>query len=395
MIADVSLGALLSGGVDSTTVVSLMQSRSPRRVKTFTIGYQEADYNEAGHALAIARYLGTDHTELYVTSEDCMEVVPLLPSLYSEPFADVSQIPTFIVSRLARGEVTVALSGDGADELFAGYPSYFRCMKHWNNWKRVPLTLRRGVAGAMGIWGRLGWHVHGPDAPSSWSSDKGSRRLPAKMERRSMVVPATGPVDLFARKRAHCRNAGDLVVDADAAPSLLTQPELWARVSEPLQAMMHLDLVSGLVDDILVKVDRASMGVSLEVRCPFLDRRVLEFAWRLPLSMRVGSGGGKRILRHLLERYVPGTLTDRPKLGFGVPIASWMRGPLRDWAEVMLDTSRLRQEGFLRPSAVQRVWRQHLSGWHNHEQLLWSILMFQAWHDVWGKAQGKPMRVRA
>ena len=381
MIADVSLGALLSGGIDSSTVVALMQAQSARPVKTFSIGFREPRYDEAQHARAVAQHLGTDHTELYVTHRETVDVIPSLPANYDEPFADSSQIPTLVVSQLARSAVTVALSGDGGDELFAGYNRYFRCSADWSRWGRFPGALRRPLAGLLSGISRGGWALLGPAAPSGEPLPKW-RRFPAKFAKLARSLPATDPADWFARMKMRCDPPSEFVVGAtpvSRTESLALRPPL----SEPLQAMMLDDFTSYLCDDILVKVDRASMAVSLEVRCPFLDHRVVEFAWSLPLSLRVGPGGGKRVVRELLGRYVPAALFERRKQGFGVPVAEWLRGPLRSWAEDLLAPERLAREGLLVPNAVSRVWRQHQCGWRNHNNLLWSILMFQAWHDAW------------
>jgi len=383
MVADVSLGALLSGGIDSTTVVALMQSLSSRPVKTFSIGFHDPAYNEAGYAKAIAEYLGTEHTELYVTPQDALAVIPRLPILYDEPFADQSQIPTYLVSALARREVTVALSGDGGDELFAGYTHYDSCLRKWRKLGRQPLRWRRFRTKITETLGRQAWylckprHLDQPGSPSKWQQFIG------KGERHADLLSATDALDLFARKQTRCSHPDEFVVGAGPTTILLTDRARWARVNEPLQEMMFLDFTNFMADDILVKVDRASMAVSLEVRSPLLDQRVIEFAWRLPLSLRVGPDGGKRVLRHLLARYVPSHLTARPKAGFNTPVGDWICGPLRDWAEQLLGEQRLRQEGFLHPQAVRRVWEQHLAGWRRHEGLLWSILMFQAWRETW------------
>jgi asparagine synthase (glutamine-hydrolysing) len=386
MISDVSLGALLSGGIDSTTVVSLMQSLSSTPVKTFSIGFLESSYNEAKHAKAIARYLGTDHTELYVTAADSLKVIPQLPTLYDEPFADPSEIPTFLVSRLARSEVTVALSGDGGDELFAGYRIYYRCLHRWKKYGHLPLSLRRSLASLMGTLERHAWAMlNSRDLHSTGGMAK-LGKLAKKFAKGSERLAVEGPVQLFARQSTRCKLAHEFVLNAEPVPTVLTDAAHWADISEPLQSMMYLHFVDYLTDDILVKVDRASMAVSLEVRCPILDHRVVELAWRLPLHMRVDQDGGKRIFKKVLERYVPRELTERPKKGFGIPLADWLRGPLRDWAEELLDEERLQQESFFVPDSVRRVWRQHLAGWQNHCYLLWNILMFQAWLESWSQA---------
>lgn len=381
MIADVSLGALLSGGHDSTSVVAHMQAESEHPIKTFSIGFKESRYDEAPYAAAIARHFGTDHTELYVSARDGQQVIPRLPTLYDEPFADESQIPTFLVAQLARSQVTVALSGDGGDELFGGYQSYFKIMRQWQKIARRRLEVRRYLARAMEGIGRMGWKLLAPPMDKDTPALGKTQRLIARLERRGQRLGATSPVDFYARKRAHCSRGHEFVLGATNVSTLLTDPEGWAHVAEPLQAIMHLDFATYMADDILVKVDRASMGVSLEVRCPLLDPRVVAFAWRLPLPLRIGEQGGKLVLRRMLARYAPPDLTERPKKGFGVPISGWVRGPLRDWAESLLDERRLRYEGLLKPKAVTRVWRQHLSGWQDHQQLLWTLLMFQAWHE--------------
>jgi asparagine synthase (glutamine-hydrolysing) len=381
MVADVNLGALLSGGIDSTTIVALMQSQSARPVKTFCIGFREPKYNEAQHAAAIARHLGTEHHELYVGPEDSLAVIPRLPDLYDEPFADSSQIPTFVVSQLARSQVTVALSGDGGDELFAGYNTYRRCLKQWERWRRTPTGLRRHLSDWMR---RAATAPLLADPPASGQPDRRRRqRYAAKIAKQAALLRGASPVDMLADKRAHWDRIEELVPGAQPVPEVLTDVSRRARVDDPVQAMMHADIESYLTDDILVKVDRASMAVALEVRCPLLDWRVVEFALSLPSSMRLGPGGGKLVLRNVLARMVPRQLTERPKAGFGVPISEWLRGPLRDWAETLLDARRLREEGLFDAQMVGRIWRQHLAESHYHEQLLWSILMFQAWAERW------------
>lgn len=389
MVADVSLGALLSGGFDSTSVVAHMQAESERPINTFSIGFREPRYDEAPYAAAIARHLGTRHTELYVTAQDGREVIPRLPTLYDEPFADESQIPTFLVAQLARSEVTVALSGDGGDELFGGYQSYFNIVKQWRKLARYNPAVRRCLARLMAGAGRAGWSLLAPPADATDPTLGKMQRLAAKLEKRGQQFGASSPVDLYARNRAHCARGHDFVLGASSTSTPLTDPEGWARVDDPLQAIMHLDFATYLADDVLVKVDRASMGVSLEVRCPLLDPRVVAFAWRLPIPLRIGDRRGKLVLRQMLTRYVPPELTDRPKTGFGVPISDWVRGPLREWAEALLDERRLREEGLLEPRSITRMWRQHLSGWRDHQQLLWTILMFQAWNESLTKTRSR------
>ncbi len=381
MIADVSLGALLSGGLDSTIVVSLMQAMSTRPIKTFSIGFWEAHYNEAEQAKDIARHLGTDHTELYISPKDAQAVIPELPKIYDEPFADSSQIPTVLLSKLARQDVQVALSGDGGDELFAGYTKYPECLKRWKTWGNRPLWVRQHMAEAMTSIGQAGWSLLGPSRNSSTDDIPQWQKFFGRIDKKSRWISAINSIDLVARRHARCRRVQDYVHHAHDLNSLLTNSKDWAQVVNPVQGMMHVDFVTFLTDDILVKVDRASMSVGLEVRCPLLDIRLVEFAWSLPIPMRLSKDKGKIILRKVLERYVPPELTERPKKGFAVPVSEWIKGPLRDWAEHLLNETRIREQGLLEPEAVQRVWQQHLSGWQDHDTLLWSILMFQAWHE--------------
>jgi asparagine synthase (glutamine-hydrolysing) len=403
MIADVSLGAFLSGGIDSSTVVALMQSVSTKPVQTFAIGYHEAEYNEADYAKAVARHLKTDHTELYVTPADSLDVIPKLPALYDEPFADYSQIPTYLVSRLARQKVTVALSGDGGDELFGGYGDYVRNLRDWQSqqtvWQRYPTFLRRGLAGLMTNLGQGGRRALNPwdpaDARAGWLRAKLANKLRKLEKRARRILPYDSGAALHAGLRARVSRADELVLGARPVLSGLTDPGAWAAVSDPLLGMMFVDFVTYLVDDILTKVDRASMGVSLEVRCPLLDPAIIEFAWSVPSSMRIGPNGGKLVLRNLLARYVPRPLFERPKKGFNVPIAAWLRGPLRDWAEDLLAPQRLREEGFFRAHAVRQVWQEHLSGRRSHAFLLWSLIMFQAWHDAWCRSDQPAITVAA
>lgn len=381
MIADVSLGALLSGGFDSTMVVSIMQAISTRPIKTFSIGFWESTYNEAQHAKDIARHLGTDHTELYISPKDALEIIPELPKIYDEPFADASQIPTVLLSKLARQDVQVALSGDGGDELFAGYTRYPECLKRWETWRNRPLWARRLMAEGMMSIGQISWNLLGSPGKSPPGEVPNWQKFFGQLEKKSRWISASCPVDLVARRYARCQRVQEFVHQANDLSSLLTNSKDWARGIEPVQGMMHLDFATFLTDDILVKVDRASMAASLEVRCPLLDTRLVEFAWSLPVSMRLNRDRGKIILRKVLERYVPPELTERPKKGFAVPVSDWVKGPLRDWAEHLLNATRLREQGLLSPKAVHRIWQQHLTGWQDHDTLLWSLLMFQAWHE--------------
>ena len=381
MVADVPLGAFLSGGIDSSVVVALMQAQSPRPVKTFTIGFHEDSYNEAKYARAVASHLGTDHTELYVTPKEAMDVVPRLPELYDEPFSDSSQIPTFLAAELARRHVTVSLSGDGGDELFGGYNRYF--------WGRA-------------IWRGVGWMPRGLRAvlakilvavsPGSWETlfRRWDRFLPAearhgspgdKLHKLAEILAVNQPEAMYLGLVSHWKTPASIVLGAREPVTALTDSANWPHLTDITQRMMYLDLISYLPDDILVKVDRAAMGASLETRIPMLDHRVVEFAWRLPLFMKVRNGQGKWLLRQVLYKYVPKDLVERPKTGFGIPIDSWLRGSLREWAESLLDESRLRHEGFFDPAPIREKWTQHQSGERNWQYYLWDVLMFQAWLD--------------
>lgn len=382
MEADVPLGAFLSGGVDSSTVVALMQAQSERPVKTFTIGFYEASYNEAEYAKSVAQHLGTEHTELYVTPEKAMAVIPRLPALYDEPFSDSSQIPTFLVSELARQHVTVSLSGDAGDELFAGYNRYFSGRSIWQKIGWMPKGSRAAVAKALRtlspqVWEAVFRKVR-PVLP-----DKIKQVNPGdKLHKLAEVLTADSPEAMYLGLVSHWKDPASIVAGASEPPTALTDRSQWANVPYFTQRMMYLDLVTYMPDDILVKVDRASMGVSLEARIPLLDNRVVEFAWRVPLSMKIRHGQGKWLLRKVLYRYVPKSLIERPKMGFGVPIDSWLRGPLRDWAEALLDERRFREEGFFDPLPIREKWVEHLSGKRNWHYYLWVVLMFQAWLEA-------------
>lgn len=379
MLADVPLGAFLSGGIDSSTIVALMQAQSSRPIKTFTIGFDEVAYDEAVHAREVARHLGTEHVELYVRPEDALAVVPDLSVIYSEPFADSSQIPTFLVSRLARRSVAVALSGDAGDELFGGYNRYLDGHRIWRRVHRWPALLRRSMAGSLRAV-----------SPSAWDRmfAVGNRVIPSRLAMRTPgdklhkfadVLAIDDVFSFYRQVTSHYKNPG-LVV-----PGALEPETLVCRLGETVgvpsfeQWMMNVDAQTYLPDDILVKVDRAAMGVSLETRVPFLDRHVAEFAWQLPLSMKIRDGMGKWVVRRVLDRYVPRHLIERPKMGFGIPIDRWLRGPLRDWAEGLLDASRLRHEGYFDPQPIRAMWQEHLSGRRNWQHHLWTVLMFQAW----------------
>jgi asparagine synthase (glutamine-hydrolysing) len=371
MVADVPLGAFLSGGLDSSTVVALMQSQSSRPVRTFSIGFNEPGYNEAEHAKAVAKHLGTDHTELYVTHEQARAVIPKLPSLYSEPFADSSQIPTFLVSELARRHVTVSLSGDAGDELFCGYNRYLLTSSIWSKAAILPRPVRMSMARAVLAIGTRRWDAIGGLFSMSLLGDK--------LHKGASLLSSRTISELYRSMVSHWDDPESVVLGATGSPSVLDDLSQRLHGLGDIERMMALDLLTYLPDDILVKVDRAAMGVSLETRVPFLDHRVVEFAWSLPLSYKLRDGVTKWALREVLYRHVPRALMDRPKMGFGVPIGSWLRGPLRDWAETLLAEPRLRSEGFFNPAPIRRKWSEHLSGQRNWQYHLWDVLLFQAW----------------
>ena len=379
MLADVPVGAFLSGGIDSSTVVALMQAQSTRSVKTFTIGFNEGGYDEAQHARAVATHLGTEHTELYVTPEQAMAVIPRLPKLYDEPFADVSQIPTFLVCELAQRNVTVCLSGDGGDELFGGYNRYIAGARLWRHLGWLPKTVRAGLAAGISAARPSAWDAcfdrFGLMLPRGWRV-----RTPGlKLQKVAEMLAATSPEEVYLRLVSHWSNP-ELVITGGKLSAGLLSDQLFASQTLALEhQMMCMDALTFLPDDILVKVDRAAMGVSLETRVPMLDHRVVEFAWRLPLDMKIRGHEGKWLLRQVLDRYVPRSLIERPKTGFSVPIDSWLRGPLRDWAEEMLNPQVLKEQGVFAPEPIRTKWDEHLNEKRDWSSQLWSVLMFQAW----------------
>ncbi|MBP2310827.1 asparagine synthase (glutamine-hydrolyzing) [Azospirillum soli] len=382
MMADVPLGAFLSGGIDSSTVVALMQAQSDRPVRTFTIGFGEGDYDEAAHARAVAAHLGTEHTELRVDAAHALDAIPRLPEFYDEPFADSSQIPTLLVSEMTRRSVTVALSGDGGDELFAGYNRYFWGPAVWRRIGRLPAGLRRGAAGLVRSVPPQGWDALFGLVPQS----RRPRQPGDKLHKLAGVLGAADEDALYRRLVSQWDEPDSLVLGGREPRGRLWDDGVAAAMPDFVERMQYLDSVTYLPDDILAKVDRASMGVSLEARVPLLDHRVVEHAWRVPLSQKIRDGKGKWLLRQVLYRHVPRELIERPKSGFAVPIDSWLRGPLRAWAEDLLDERRLRSDGYFDPAPIRACWAEHLAGTRNNQHRLWSVLMFQAWKQRWGTA---------
>lgn len=380
MVADVPLGAFLSGGIDSSTVVALMQTQSGRAVKSFSIGFEVDGYNEAPHAKAIARHLGTEHTELYVDPHHAREVLPGMVRFFDEPFADSSQIPTYLVSEMTRKHVTVSLSGDGGDEMFAGYNRYFWGETLWRRFGYWPKAVRGLGAGMIRSL-----------SPSTWDRIFGvfpARFHPPqagdKMYKLAGILSLDSQEALYRRLVSQWENPDDVAQSPEDRSGALWDESIRRDIPDFMERMQFLDAITYLPDDILSKVDRASMAVSLEARVPLLDHRVVEFAWSLPKSMKVRSGEGKWLLKQVLYRYVPKELLERPKMGFGVPIDHWLRHELRDWAEDLLDERSMREDGLFDPRPVREKWAEHLSGRRNWHYPLWNVLMFQAWKRHWG-----------
>jgi len=378
MVADVPVGAFLSGGIDSSTVAALMKASNAGPVRTYTIGFEHGGYDEASHAAAVARHLGTDHTEMIVSPQDALDVIPKLADFYDEPFADSSQIPTYLVSALTRRHVTVALSGDGGDELFGGYTRY----QFANRLKRMlalPKPLRLALARAIESVSADRW-----DAMLSIIPDSARpRQVGDKLHKLAAILPVSSETDLYRRLVTHWEPE-TVVRDASEKKGVLWDARIDAEFPNFTDRMQFLDLVTYLPDDILTKVDRASMAVALEARVPLIDHRVVEFAWRLPRHAKVRNGTSKWLLRQVLYRHVPQALVERPKMGFAIPLGDWLREPLRDWAENLLATARLREAGFFHVDAVRKVWDEHVSGRANRQYMLWNVLMFEAWRDRWG-----------
>lgn len=379
MLADVPLGAFLSGGVDSSTIVALMQAQSDTPISTFTLGSNESASNESEHAKAVAKHLGTEHREIIIEGKDALNVISLLPNMYCEPFADSSQIPTFLVNQLAKQHVSVALSGDAGDELFGGYNRYVAAQKVWGPVHKMPSFVRRLAAGGLrslspNSWDKL-FEVAKPVLPKRLQLS-----IPGEKARKLSEVLTLSSGEAFYRQlTSHWTDPASVVINGQEPITLLTDPSAWPKTDCLEHAMMAMDAQTYMSDDILVKVDRAARASGLQIRTPMLDHRVVELAWKMPLEYKIRNGQGKWLLRQVLYKHVPKDLIERPKTGFGIPLANWLRGPLREWAEALLDEKRLRQEGYFHPAPIRMMWLEHLSGKKNWQYHLWNVLMFQAW----------------
>lgn len=379
MMADVPVGVLLSGGVDSSTVAALAQASNQSQVRSFAIGFHVDDFNEANHAAAVAQHLGTDHTEMYVDADMALEVIPRLPHMYDEPFADCSQIPTQLVSALTRKHVTVVLSGDGGDELFGGYERYFHAMRLARLPEVLPPAARRMLARVL-----MAMPMQPFDAASAYLPQSlVLQRIGTKMRRAGDMLSQYGQDALYRRMVSHWTEDDNPVIDGEEYKNILWDEGLAGRVPNYMERMQLIDTLTYLPDDILTKVDRASMSVALEARVPLLDTRVVSYAWSLANHQRVRGNSGKWALREVLYRHVPRHLIDRPKMGFGAPIGEWMRGPLRDWCEDLLSEKSLRSAGVLHPGKIRHLWAEHLTGRVNWQYALWDVLMFESWRRTW------------
>jgi len=377
-VADVPLGVFLSGGIDSSLITALMQDQSNRPVQSFTVGFDETEFDESPYALAVAKHIGTEHHELRVTSSDALNIIPNLPEIYDEPFSDSSQIPTYFICQAARQNVTVALSGDAGDELFGGYNRYFWGKRIWNKLAWLPTPARRLLGRGISLFPVSTWDAINHILPSHYQTtnlgDK-AYKMANRLERVDNLE------DLYKNLLMIWQEGNDLVKHSNKLPTILDDANIIKKISESEHRMMLWDSLIYLPDDILTKVDRAAMSVSLETRAPFLDHRIAELAWRMPLQMKIRNGEGKWALRQVLYKYVPRDLIERPKAGFGVPVGEWLRGPLRDWAEDLINEKRLQSEGYLNSTLIRTTWQQHLSGRHDWSHHLWAVLMFQAWLD--------------
>ncbi len=383
MISDVPLGAFLSGGIDSSLIVALMQQCALAPVKTYTIGFDDKAYNEAEDAKAVAAHIGTEHTELYVSPKDALEVIPKIPHIWDQPFSDASQIPTHLVSCMTREHVTVALSGDGGDELFAGYNRHFKGCSLWHKLKNFPAPLRAMAANAISSISPASWNkvfeMYGSILPPSLQM-----RLPGqKLHKLADVMAARSANDYYKFLTTNWFNPDAVVESTREINSLFQSPEMQPGQENLTAWMQYMDAATYLPDDILTKVDRAAMATSLETRAPFLDHEVVEFSQRLPMHLRIQNGQGKHALRQILYKHVPKELIERPKMGFGIPIDSWLRGPLREWAEDLISPGRLERDGFFNVGQVRLAWNEHRLGTKDNQYRIWNILVFQSWLDHW------------
>ncbi|MGH6665178.1 MAG: asparagine synthase (glutamine-hydrolyzing) [Pseudolabrys sp.] len=378
MIADVPLGALLSGGVDSSTVVALMRAANVGPVKTFTVGFAQSDYDESAHAEKIAKHLGTEHHTLPISSRQALDVIPRLPDYYDEPFADSSQIPTYLISAMTRQHVTVALSGDGGDELFAGYNRYQAAGSYTSGIGGWPRPMRKTLGAALTSLSPERWDRLAPYLPSRLRVPQ----LGDKLYKLANLMQAHGADESYRSIITHWEPA-EIMPDAAEPNAIWSEKSVNRDFPDLVERMQFIDLVSYLPDDILTKLDRASMAFALEARVPLLDHRLVEFAWALPRRAKLRGNTTKWLLRQVLYKYVPAELIERPKMGFAIPLAEWLRGPLRDWAETLLEERRLRATGFVQPARIRTLWQEHLGGRRNHQHLLWNILMLEAWHERW------------
>ena len=379
ILADVEVGAFLSGGIDSSLVVALMQQESSKSVNTFTIGFDEVGYNEADFAKQIAQHLGTNHTELYVSSEDAMSVIPKLPNMFCEPFGDSSQIPTFLVSQLAKNKVTVALSGDGGDEIFGGYNRHLAVNNVWRPSRHTPKCFRKLAAYGLGSISPSTWDNIFKKLNPLFSQKYRVNIAGEKARKLSEVLSLDDDYEFYRQLTSHWSTSESVVIDPREENCSFSRPAIWDEADCLEHAMMAMDTQTYLCDDILTKVDRAAMATSLETRVPLLDHRLVELAWKMPIEFKIREGQGKCVLREILYKYVPKELIERPKAGFGIPLGEWLRGPLREWADDLIDESRLIREGYFYPNPVREKWAEHLSGRGNWEFHLWNILMFQVW----------------
>lgn len=375
MISDVPLGAFLSGGIDSSLIVALMQQLSEQKIKTFSIGFDETGFDEAAYAKKVAHHLGTDHHELYLKPQDALDIIPQLADIYDEPFADASQIPSLLVSQFARKHVTVALSGDGGDEMFGGYLRHYVVPEIWRRVGWLPVFMRKAMAGGITAVKAERWNKMVPQQP----------QFGERIYKVAELLPLRGPEDVYRHLVSQFHDPATLVESGNEPDIALLDPAWQPKGLSFAERMMYGDALSYLPNDILTKVDRASMNYALETRAPLLDPRIFEYAWSLPLKMKIREGKGKWLLRQVLQQYLPGNLFERPKQGFTVPVSDWLRGPLKDWAESLIDEKRLREEGFLNAGMVREIWNDHQQGKGRHAHKLWTVLMFQSWLDKWSE----------